>query len=55
MLLRVQPLDRPMYLIQLIPYRGQGVAACVFETINGDGDLAVFNIGFDQGDVLANF
>ena len=44
-----------MDLIQLIPYRGQGVTAGVFETINGDGDLAVFNIGFDQGFVLANF
>jgi hypothetical protein len=44
-----------MDLIQLIPYRGQGVSPRVFETVNGDGDLAVFNIGFDQSDVLTNF
>ena len=44
-----------MDLIQLITDCGQSVAARVFETINGDGDLALFEIGFDQGTVLANF
>jgi len=44
-----------MNLIQLIPYRGQGITAGVFDSVNGDGDLAIFNIGFDQSSVFANF
>jgi hypothetical protein len=46
---RIQPLDRPMNLIQLILYHGQGVAAGVFEAVDGDGDFAIFDIGLDQG------
>jgi hypothetical protein len=44
-----------MYFIQLIPYRGQGVTVGVFESVNGNSDLAVLNIGFDQSQILANF
>ena len=37
-----------MYLIQLIPYCGQGVTAGVFDPINSNADLAVFDIRLDQ-------
>ena len=43
-----------MDLIQLISYRGQGVPPRVFNSINGNGDLAIFNICLHQGFVLAD-
>jgi hypothetical protein len=44
-----------MYLIQLLSYRGRGVAPYMFKRVNGDADFVVFDIGVDQGSVVVDF